>query len=88
MSNISYDVDQETYYFNCPHCDLLVAVPKIDIRCTRFCHGNLKSNNKHISPYTTKGESKLLLEKGLIYGCGKPFTFDGNSVVGRDAYWK
>ena len=86
--SIEYDENKKTYYFMCPHCVLLIAVHKKDIQCTRFCHGNLKSNKEHISPYTTKDESEKLFKKGLIYGCGKPFIFDGKKVVKINKHFK
>jgi len=89
MNNIlEYDNDQKTYYFNCPHCEKMIAVQKKDIRCTRFCHGNMKIDNKPISPYTTKLESEKLLENDLIYGCGKPFIFDGKNIIKVEKHFR
>lgn len=87
-TDINYDKDQKTYYFFCPHCNILIAVPTKDIKCTRFCHGNFKKGLKPISPYTTKDESERLLKEDLIYGCGKPFIFDGRKVIKRDTHFK
>lgn len=72
---------QETIYRRlCPHCEGGFEVPQSDIRCTIFRHGVLKHNGQPINPHTPKEESEQLVAKGLIWGCGKPFKFDGNTL--------
>lgn len=55
----------------CPHCLNLIFIDQIN--CAIFRHGVLKSNNEQINPHLSKVECDILIEKDLIYGCGKPF---------------
>jgi hypothetical protein len=55
----------------CPHCQLYVIIEQIN--CGIFRHGVLKSNNEQINPHLDKQSCDDLVEKNLIYGCGKPF---------------
>ena len=50
-----------------------------ELNCRIFRHGVYKDNYKQIDPHMKKDECDLLKEKGLIYGCSKPFkiNFDG-----------
>ena len=57
---------------------------KKEINCTIFRHGTFKANNKQMDPHTPKAECDRLAREGLIYGCGKPFKFDGNVLVQCD----
>jgi hypothetical protein len=41
----------------------------------------LKSNYQQINPHSTKEECDILLNNGLIYGCGKTFTINLNSEI-------
>lgn len=34
-----------------------------------------------ISPHAPKAECDRLVAAGLIYGCGKPFRFDGTTAT-------
>ncbi len=55
----------------CIHCKLCVEIQEIN--CAIFRHGVLKSSNEQINPHASKAECDQLVEKNLIYGCGKPF---------------
>ncbi len=57
----------------CPHCDLLVLLPKELFNCKIYRHGIYKSTMKQIDPHLCKEECVRLAKEGLIYGCGKPF---------------
>ncbi len=83
MTKVEYDKDTDCYFFECPHCQKLVAVQKDAIKCTIFRHGSYKGGKKDkqpIPPHTKKEECDRLVEEDLIYGCGKPFKFDGAKV--------
>lgn len=67
-------------FLNCPHCNGLVSVFAHDIKCTIFRHGIWKANGRPIDPHTPKAECDRLLRDGLIYGCSKPFKFNGTTV--------
>ena len=58
---------------NCPHCYLPVLIQSNEINCAIFRHGTFKSNGKQMDPHTPKVKCDEYAEKGLIYGCGKPF---------------
>ena len=78
--SIEYDIEQKTYYFECPNCHFLTSVPKDGIACKIFRHGAMKVNAKQLSPHLCKTECDRLAREDLIYGCGKPFYFDGEKV--------
>lgn len=62
----------------CPHCGGSVEV--LEINCKIFRHGIIKKNGKQMNPHLPKNECDDLFEKDLIWGCGKPFKYDGNKV--------
>jgi hypothetical protein len=45
----------------------------LEIRCQIFRCGVLKESGEQIHPHLKKEECDELVEKDLIYGCGKPF---------------
>lgn len=63
----------EYYILNCPHCGLVIQVFKHELNCKIFRHGIYKKTLKQVDPHLPKEECDSLYEKGLIYGCGKPF---------------
>ena len=68
-------------YINCPHCDDMVEI--IEINCGIFRHGVYKKNGIQMGPHTPKEICDEDFEKGLIYGCGKPFRLEKiNSIQG------
>ena len=58
---------------NCPHCQLPILIHSNEINCAIFRHGTFKNTGKQIDPHTPKLKCDEYAEKGLIYGCGKPF---------------
>ena len=55
----------------CPHCDQWIEI--IELRCRIFRCGIYIKNQKQIDPHSSKKKCDDLVEKKLIYGCGKPF---------------
>jgi hypothetical protein len=55
----------------CPHCNDFISI--IELNCKIFRHGTYKYNGEQIPPHSTKDYCDGLVERGLIYGCGKPF---------------
>jgi len=55
----------------CPHCQESIIIEEIN--CAIFRHAVLKINNQQINPHSPKDICDVLIEKKLIYGCGKPF---------------
>ena len=78
---IFFDKDSNIYYFECPQCDMMCEVPMSEIRCTIFRHGNFKKDMAFVPPHAPKSQCDLWIKKDLIWGCGKPFKFDGQTVV-------
>lgn len=59
----------------CPHCQGTIIIEQIN--CKIFRHGIYRSNGLQISPHASKKECDRLVENNLIWGCGRPFRFDG-----------
>ena len=68
-----------SYYIECPHCKMYIEI--IEINCGIFRHGCYKLNNENIPPHLSKIDCEKLVINGIIYGCGKPFKFDGKNVT-------
>ena len=79
-SSIFFDNETKIYYFPCPHCDMLCQVPENEIRCTIFRHAVFKDGMKFVPPHASKEECQKWLEKDIVWGCAKPFKFDGIKV--------
>jgi len=77
--------DGDTFIFECPQCAELLTVERKDVNCRVFRHGVYKSTLQAIDPHTPKDECERLMSEGRIYGCGKPFFFDG--VVAKKSDW-
>ena len=71
--------DNNTYIFECPHCNDVVIVEKTEINCQIFRHGLMKSNYEQVNPHASKEECEILLSKDLVYGCCNPFKLILNS---------
>ena len=80
MSEIIHDKEEDIFYFECPHCKLLCQVPRNEIRCTIFRHANFKANMQFVPPHASKEECEKWIKEDLVWGCGKPFRFNGNRV--------
>lgn len=62
--------------FLCPHCKGCILVNLKELNCCIFRHGIYKSGvniGKQIDPHMKKPLCDKLINKNLIYGCGKPF---------------
>ena len=79
---MQFNKEKNCYYFLCPYqdCQLLIEVKKEDINCQIFRHGVYKENYKMLEPHLEKKECLRLKNNNLIYGCGKPFKFNGEKV--------
>lgn len=75
------EIEGNFLHIQCPHCGGGIIVKKADIRCTIFRHGAMKKDLAGINPHETRERCELLKAKGSIYGCGKPFSFDGQRVA-------
>lgn len=70
----------EYYIIKCPHCNDEILIYKKNIKCEIFRHGVYRNNLKGINPHESKKECDRLFNENLIYGCGKPFKFDGTNL--------
>lgn len=74
MSNSNCVIkDTDVLIFDCPHCQQQVVVRLQEVNCKIFRHGVMKTNYEQINPHATKELCDSLVERGEIYGCGKPF---------------
>lgn len=80
-NDIIKDDELKQYVIKCPHCKEHVIVKYDEVRCTIFRHGIFKKNYEQMNPHTKKEECDRFANESLIYGCGKPFRFDRNTVV-------
>ena len=81
MTNtIVHDSEKDIFYFECPHCDMMIQVPRSEIRCTIFRHAVFKKGMKFVPPHASKKECERWISEDLVYGCTKPFKFNGNKV--------
>ena len=78
--SVTYDKAQDTFYFNCPHCNVLCQVPRSEIRCKIFRHANFKDGMRFVPPHASKEVCDKWVQDDLIWGCSKPFMFDGVTV--------
>jgi hypothetical protein len=63
----------------CPHCDETVIIEKLN--CGIFIHGVIKKTGKQIPPHLSKTKCMKLIDKNLIYGCGKQFHIVNNQAI-------
>jgi hypothetical protein len=66
--NINLD---KNFAIICPHCNTWVLIEEIN--CAIFRHGVDKNTGFQIPPHLDKNTCVKLFEKGVIFGCGKPF---------------
>jgi hypothetical protein len=63
----------------CPHCGEPIII--IQINCGIFRHGVLIKSGKQMDPHLNQIECEKLINKKLIYGCGKPFQIIKKSDI-------
>ena len=79
-SKIIHDSEKDHFYFECPHCRVMCQVPRNEIRCTIFRHAVFKDGMKFVPPHAPKELCEKWLREKTVWGCAKPFKFDGNRV--------
>ena len=73
-------------YIECPHCNQLMELIKQEINCAIYRHGIFKDTGGQMDPHAPKQVCDELVEKDLIYGCGKPFKiFENKNPVTKIA---
>ena len=83
---MNYDEKSESFIFPCPHCMHIIQVPKSGINCKIFRHAVYKSNLQQIPPHSAKKTCDKLLAEGKVFGCAKPFIFDGVTALQTNEY--
>ena len=63
----------------CPNCGVSIEV--LEINCRIFRCGVLKTTMEPIPPHSSKEDCERFIKEDLIYGCGKPFYFDGTNTT-------
>jgi hypothetical protein len=64
---------------HCPHCNQAIEIESI--ACGIFRCGVMKCTMVQIDPHLSRPECERLVEQDLIYGCGKPFRYQGGLYV-------
>lgn len=72
---VEYVQTEHLYRFHCPHCGIIIEVEENQVNCQIFRCGRMKSTGKQVNPHSPKEHCDRLLEKGLVWGCCKPFKF-------------
>lgn len=72
--------DNNLLVFECPSCLNIIQVEISQLNCCIFRHGVFKHTHEPINPHASKEECDILISKGLIFGCGKPFRIYGTDV--------
>jgi hypothetical protein len=80
MERIEHSAEDDTFYFACPHCGQMCQVPRDLIRCTIFRHAVYKKDMKFVDPHASQQECERWIREDIVYGCAKPFRFDGVKV--------
>jgi hypothetical protein len=62
--------NSKEYIIECPHCKESIWIEQLN--CRIFRHASFKTGEQ-IPPHASKLECETWLEKGLVYGCAKPF---------------
>ena len=64
----------------CPHCGEPVSILASEINCGIFRHAVFRSNGEPVPPHSAKAQLDQWNAEGLLYGCAKPFRYDGRTV--------
>ena len=70
-----------SYLFKCPHCQIDIEVKSNEINCQIFRCGQYKHTGQPVHPHLDKAACEALVATNQIYGCGKPFRFDGSNAI-------
>lgn len=70
-------MQSELYTIKCPHCGGCIQIQKTEINCGIFRHAAYVNTNLPINPHASKTDCEELVRTNKVFGCGKPFKFDG-----------
>ena len=74
------DDNKNVWRFLCPQCGLMIEVKYDQLNCKIFRCGVYKKDGKQIDPHSKKEVCDQIFKDNLIWGCGKPYMFDGIKV--------
>jgi hypothetical protein len=75
-------MELEPFVVICPHCGDQILIEQLN--CRIFRHGVLRETGQQIPPHSDKSVCDELVNKKLIFGCGKPFMVTNNIAVACD----
>jgi hypothetical protein len=64
-------MNNEPFFIECPHCKQLCEI--VQLNCCIFRCGVMKQSGQQIPPHLPKINCDDLVNRDLIFGCGKPF---------------
>ena len=67
------------WIIKCPNCSEYIEV--LELNCKIFRHAFYRDFRGQVAPHTSREELERLLNNNDIFGCGKPFTFDGVNAI-------
>lgn len=67
------NLDEDFYFFSCPHCNEEIIVHKTELNCQIFRHAVHKNNFKQVDPHLPQNECEILIKNNSVFGCCKPF---------------
>jgi hypothetical protein len=68
------------FIVQCPNCSDYIIIEEIN--CQIFRHAEYKDKTRgQLPPHSSEAICNDVFEKGLVYGCAKPFRFDGINVT-------
>jgi hypothetical protein len=73
-------IQQGVYFLRCPHCNGEIMVNEGEIACKIFRHGSFKVNGQQIPSHAPKDQCDYFVQHNLVWGCAKPFYFDGQKL--------
>ena len=63
----------------CPHCDVCIEI--LEVNCAIFRCGIFKDTGEQIQPHLPKQECDALKKEDRIWGCGRPFKYEGGKAI-------
>jgi hypothetical protein len=73
--------EDNVYVLSCPWCQGTIEVQRDQLNCRIFRHAVLKDNLEPINPHTPEKICMDLIERDIVFGCGKPFRIVGDSSL-------
>ena len=65
---IFHNVEENTFYFECPNCNIMCQVPRSEIRCTIFRHANFKKDMSFVHPHASIEECDRWIKDDIVWG--------------------